>query len=66
LGKYVEVCTDADGKSVYHYYETEFIPPNLIKNCVGNNTFKNTSGWTGAFYKAGKDEDEPIYASSIG
>lgn len=51
LEKYVEVCEkEDDDDEWYHYQETEFIPPNLIKNCVGNNTFKGTSGWTGAFY----------------
>ena len=38
-----------NNKTIAGYTETEYLTPNLIDNYVTNNTFKSTSGWTGAY-----------------
>ena len=38
-----------NNNTVAGYCDTEYITPNLIQNLVTNNTFKSTSGWTGAY-----------------
>ncbi len=49
LERYVNVYTK--GATNYRgYSETKFTSPELIQNIISNTTFKNSSGWTGAYY----------------
>jgi hypothetical protein len=61
LGRYVySYKGKTDEKEYYGYTETEYLAPNLLKNCASNNSFKVTDGWKGQYIYNGK-ADRDIY-----